>query len=381
MSRPKYRIAFACFTALLSVPCAAMAEVTRVPFGHTADGSAVEAITLTNAHGVSATVLTYGATLQAFVGPDRAGRPGDIVLGFSDAAAYERNASYFGGSIGRFANRIGGGRFDLDGRTYQLPLNDHGVSMLHGGTRGFDKQIWTVQAVTDGPASAVTLSLTSPNGDQGFPGRLEATATYALDDENQLTVTYRATTDAPTIVNLTNHALFNLAGEGAPQGAMGNVLTMPADAYTPVDAALIPTGEITPVAGTAFDFRQPRAIGDRIRDASDSQLVLGRGYDHNYVINGPVGTMRLAARLSDPASGRTLEILSAQPGLQFYAGNFIDGSLIGKSGAIYRQGDGIALEPQRFPDTPNKPAFGSARLDPGQVYENVMIFRLTVSKP
>ncbi|PTS81742.1 aldose epimerase family protein, partial [Caulobacter sp. HMWF009] len=210
------------------------------------------------------------------------------------------------------------------------------------------------------------------------PGTLTATATYALDEQNQLTITYGATTDKPTIVNITNHALFNMAGEGAPEGAMGNVLTLPADGYTPVDAELIPTGATTPVAGTVFDFRKPTAVGDRIRDASDPQIVVGRGYDHNYVLNGASGgALRLAARLTDPKSGRTLEILSEQPGIQFYAGNFMDGTTVGKSGKIYRQGDGIALEPQHFPDAPNKPNFAPVPLDPGQTYRNMMVFRLT----
>jgi len=357
------------------------ADYARRPFGATPSGEAVEAITLSNGHGVSATVITYGATLQALVAPDRAGKPADIALGFADAGAYARNASYFGASVGRFANRIAKGRFTLDGKAYQLALNNNGVAALHGGVKGFDKQVWTVTEVKRGPVASVTFSLVSPDGDEGYPGTLTATATYALDEANQLTITYGATTDKPTIVNLTNHALFNLAGEGSADGAMGNVLTLAADGYTPVDAALIPTGATTPVAGTAFDFRTPRAVGERIRDASDPQIVIGRGYDHNYVLTGKSGAApRLAARLSDPKSGRALEILTDQPGVQFYAGNFIDGTTIGKSGKTYRQGDGIALEPQHFPDAPNQPAFAPVRLDPGQTYRNTMIFRLTVDR-
>jgi len=365
-------------TALVLPAVACAADYSRAPFGQTPSGETVEAITLTNARGVSATVITYGATLQALVAPDRNGKTADIALGFGDAQTYVKTASYFGASVGRFANRIGKGRFTLDGKTYQLALNNNGVAALHGGTKGFDKVVWKVLDVKKGPVASVTLGHVSPDGEEGYPGTLTATATYALDEQNQLTITYGATTDKPTIINITNHALFNMAGEGAPEGAMGNVLTLPADGYTPVDAELIPTGATTPVAGTVFDFRKPTAVGDRIRDASDPQIVVGRGYDHNYVLNGASGgALRLAARLTDPKSGRTLEILSEQPGIQFYAGNFMDGTTVGKSGKIYRQGDGIALEPQHFPDAPNKPNFAPVRLDPGQAYRNTMVFRLT----
>lgn len=358
------------------------AQATRAPFGQISTGEQIEAITLTNEKGVSARVITYGATLQSLIAPGRDGTPADIVLGFADAAAYEKNASYFGATVGRYANRIGKGRFNLDGKGYRLALNDNGAAALHGGARGFDKVVWKVLEVRNGPAASVTLGYTSPDGEEGYPGALTVTATYTLDENNQLFVDYRARTDKPTIVNISNHALFNVAGEGGPEGAMGNVLTLPADHYTPVDKELIPTGELTPVAGTAFDFRTPRAVGARIRDAGDPQLVIGRGYDHNFVLNGePGGEMRLGARLEDPASGRMLEIWTAQPGIQFYAGNFIDGTMIGKSGKMYRQGDGIALEPQNFPDAPNKSHFPSARLDPGEEYRNLMIFRLGISNP
>ena len=357
------------------------AELSRKPFGQLASGEAVEAITLTNATGVSATVITYGATLQSLIAPDRAGKKADIALGFADAATYEKNASYFGASVGRFANRIGKGRFTLDGKTYQLALNNNKVAALHGGVKGFDKVVWKVLDAKSGPTASVTFGYVSADGEEGYPGTLTATATYALDEQNNLTITYGATTDKPTIVNMTNHALFNVAGEGVPEGAMGNMLTILADGYTPVDGELIPTGTITPVAGTAFDFRAPTAVATRVRDARDPQIVIGRGYDHNYVLNGKAGgAPRLAARLADPKSGRVLEILSDQPGIQFYAGNFIDGTMVGKSGKIYRQGDGIALEPQHFPDAPNKPQFAPVRLDPGQKYSNTMVFRLSVAK-
>ncbi len=354
------------------------ADYARAPFGKTPDGVAVEAVTLTNAKGVSATVITYGATLQSLIAPGRDGTKADIALGFKDAQAYAKNASYFGASVGRFANRIGKGRFTLDGKTYQLALNNNGVAALHGGAKGFDKRVWAITDIKRGPVASVTFTHVSPDGEEGYPGTLTATATYALDEQNNLTIRYGATTDKPTIVNLTNHALFNLAGEGSPDGAMGNVLTLAADGYTPVDAELIPTGEVTPVTGTPFDFRTPHVVGERVRDARDPQIVVGRGYDHNMVLTGKAGgAPRLAARLADPKSGRVLEILSDQPGIQLYTGNFIDGTLVGKSGRIYRQGDGVALEPQHFPDAPNKPAFAPVRLDPGQSYSNTMVFRLT----
>jgi aldose 1-epimerase len=382
MSHRHRAILAAALFASVALPVSALAaDYSRASFGKTPDGTEVEAITLTNGHGVSATLITYGATLQSLVAPDRAGKKADIALGYSDAAAYVKNASYFGASVGRFANRIGKGRFTLDGKTYQLALNNNGVAALHGGVKGFDKVVWKVTEVKKGPVASVTFSYLSPDGEEGYPGALTATATYALDEKNQLTITYTATTDKPTIANITNHALFNLAGEGSADGAMGNVLTIAADGYSPVDAELIPTGVTTPVAGTAFDFRAPHPVSDRLRDSSDPQIVVGRGYDHNYVLNGPSGgAPRLAARLADPKSGRVLEILSDQPGIQFYAGNFIDGTTTGKGGKAYRQGDGIALEPQHFPDAPNKPQFASVRLDPGQTYRNVMVFRLTTDK-
>jgi aldose 1-epimerase len=367
---------------LATLPVSALAaDYARASFGKTPDGVEVEAITLTNSHGVSATVITYGATLQSLIAPGRDGTKADIALGFANADAYVKNASYFGASVGRFANRIGKGKFTLDGKAYQLALNNNGVAALHGGVKGFDKQIWTVSDIKRGPVASVTFTHVSLDGEEGYPGTLTATATYALDEQNQLTIRYGATTDKPTIVNLTNHALFNVAGEGSADGAMGNVLTLASDGYTPVDAELIPTGEITPVAGTPFDFRKPTVVGDRIRDARDPQIVVGRGYDHNMVLTGKAGgPLRLNARLADPKSGRVLEILSDQPGIQFYSGNFIDGTLTGKSGKIYRQGDGIALEPQHFPDAPNKPAFAPVRLDPGQTYSNTMVFRLTTER-
>jgi aldose 1-epimerase len=356
------------------------ATARRETFGTLPDGTPVEAVTLTGANGVSARIITLGATLQALNAPDRTGHIADVTLGYDDARSYFEHPNYWGQTIGRFANRIAAGRFTLDGKTYQLPLNDK-TNSLHGGTVGFDKHVWQIVDVSDkgGPAK-VALRMVSPAGDQGYPGNLTVTTTYALDDHGSLTIDMDATTDAPTVVNLTNHALFNLAGEGASRGALGHRMTVASHRYTPVDAALIPTGELRDVAGTPFDFTQGRVIGQVVRDGHDPQIVIGRGIDHNFVLDGgKTAEPKLAVRLEDPQSGRVLEVLTDQPGIQIYTGNFLDGTLIGKNRHVYRMGDGIALEPQVFPDTPNKPAFGSARVDPGKPYHHRMIYRLSVA--
>jgi aldose 1-epimerase len=365
--------------ALLSTPAFA-AEAKREAAGRLKDGSPVDAITLSNRRGVSARILSYGATLQSLIAPGRDGARADVVLGYDDLASYEARSNYFGVTVGRFANRIGGGRFQLDGRSYRLTQNDKANS-LHGGVKGFDQHNWRVISVRSGPVASVVLAHRSPDGDQGYPGQLDATVTYSLDEQGALTIAFDATTTKPTIVNMTNHALFNMAGEGSPGGATRNRLTVPASTYTPVDATLIPTGERRPVAGTAFDFRRPRVVEDAQRDGRDEQIRFGRGYDHNFALDkGLTATPQLAARLEDRASGRVLEVLTTEPGLQFYAGNFLDGTTVGKSGHLYRMGDGIALEPQKFPDAPNKPDFVSARVDPGRPYRHVMIYRLSIAR-
>lgn len=367
--------------ALLMTSTSALAtEASRAPAGKLADGTAVELITLTNAQGVSARILTYGATLQSLIAPDREGKGADVLLGYDDLAGYVDHPNYFGVTVGRYANRIGGGTFTIDGKSYQLPRNDK-VNSLHGGGKGFDKQLWKVVSVKSGPTASVLLSHSSPDGDSGYPGQLDASVTYALDESGALTISFDAKTSKPTIVNMTNHAIFNLAGEGAVGGALGHMLTIPAKAYTPVDANLIPTGELKPVEGGLFDFRTARRVEDGIRDGRDPQIVFGRGYDHNWALDkGQTKTPELAARLEDPASGRVLEVLTTEPGVQFYAGNFLDGTLVGKQGHLYRMGDGIALEPQKFPDSPNKPNFPSARVDPGKPYRHVMVYRLSVKR-
>jgi aldose 1-epimerase len=356
------------------------AQATRRSFGTAADGQPVEAITLTNARGMRATIISYGAILQSVIVPDRHGKPGEVALGYDDMTGYIKAPNYFGATVGRYANRIRAGKFTLDGKDYTLAINDP-PNALHGGVSGFDKKMWTIGKVSSGPIASVDLTYTSADGEEGYPGTLNVTATYSLDERNELSVEYTATTDKPTIVNITNHSFFNLAGEGAPSTIYDHVLTVPADAITPVDSTLIPTGELKPVAGTPFDFRTPTVIGTRIRDARDQQILFGHGYDHNFVIGRDVAkTLRLNVRLADPKTGRVLEILSNQPGVQVYSGNFLDGTAVGRSGHAYRQGDGIAMEPQLFPDTPNQPVFGSARLDPGQTYRNHIVYRFSTVK-
>jgi aldose 1-epimerase len=362
---------------LMASAAARAADASRAPAGTLADGTAIEAITLSNAHGVSAKILTYGATLQALVAPDKDGKPADVVLGYDDLSSYVDHPNFFGVTVGRYANRIAGGKFTLDGKTYQLPLNDK-VNSLHGGGKGFDKVVWKVAALKSGPTASLVLTYSSPDGDSGYPGKLDTTVTYSLDEGGALTIAFDAKTDKPTVVNMTNHGIFNLAGEGSPDGATGHLLTIPAKAYTPVNAALIPTGELRPVEGTVFDFRSARRVADGIRDGQDEQIRFGQGYDHNFAIDkGLTKTPGLVAKLEDPVSGRVLEVLSTEPGVQFYTGNFLDGTFVGKHGHLYRMGDGIALEPQKFPDAPNQPGFVSARVDPGKPYRHVMIYRLS----
>ena len=363
--------------ALMSAASPALAATaSKEAFGTLPDGAAVERITLTNASGMSASIMTLGATLQSLMVPDRTGNPGDVVLGHDTAPEYLVKPQFFGVSVGRFANRIAKGRFTLDGKEYTLETND-GPNHLHGGLNGFDKKMWTIVSIKDGPEARAVLRYVSPDGEGGYPGTLTATVTYALNEKNELSIEYRATTTSPTIVNLTNHAYFDLSAGVAPGGVMDQKLTLHADAFTPVDATLIPTGERRSVGGTPFDFRQPTAVGARVRDGRDEQIRIGAGYDHNFIVNGEAGKLRPAARLEDPLSGRVMDMFVTAPGVQFYSGNFLDGSVTGRGGRLYRQGDGLCLEPQVFPDAPNKPDFPSARLDPGQTYMNKMVFRFT----
>ena len=354
------------------------------PFGKAPDGTPVERWTLSNGD-VTMRVLTWGGVIQTLEMPDAHGDVDNVVLGFADLAGYVGDDDpYFGSLIGRYGNRIAGGSFTLAGTTYQLPVNN-GPNTLHGGPTGFDDQVWEATDVTNDEEAALRLHLVSPDGDQGFPGTVTTTVTYRLDAESRLTVHYEATTDAPTVINLTQHTYWNLAGEGSGT-ILDHELQIDAAGFTPVDETLIPTGEIAPVEGTPFDFREPTAIGARIRD-DDQQLLYGQGYDHNWALDRESNGARegsdaedpleKAALLHDPHSGRTLTILTTEPGLQFYSGNFLDGTLVGTSGRIYRQSDGLALETQHFPNSPNQPSFLSTELRPGQVYDSTTVFELS----
>lgn len=356
---------------LLAATTAHAASAQRARFGTTTDGQAVDAVTLTNPAGMRVRILAWGALIQELAVPDAKGHVDDVVLGFDDLAPYLGKNPYFGASIGRYANRIGAGKFTLDGKAYQVSIND-GAQSLHGGKTGFDHHLWTIESVSGG---RVVLTYTSPDGEEGYPGTMTVRASFTLSDRNELAVDYRATTDKPTIVNLTNHSYFNLSGARSGRSVLDEVLTLPASRYTPTDAGLIPTGELRPVAGTAFDFRKPTAIGARITQGGEEQLVLAHGYDHNWVVDRPAKGLSLGARVADPHTGRVMEVWSDQPGMQFYSGNFLDATIVGKGKVIYRQGAGLALEPQVFPDTPNHPDFGSARLDPGQTYTHHIRYR------
>jgi aldose 1-epimerase len=373
--------------------------ITKDSFGSVA-GTAVDRYTLTNRR-ISVSILTYGGIIQQLWAPDRRGRLANVTLGFADLAGYTTgaagyppgdppNAPYFGALIGRYGNRIGKGTFSLDGNTYTLDINNDPNS-LHGGFLGFDKRIWAGAPSTSRNRVSLTLTRTSAEGEgcthtlppacTGYPGNLQVQVVYSLDRNDNLRMHYTATTDKPTVVNLTNHAYWNLAGEGTGT-IYDHRLTLAARRYTPVDSTLIPTGAIDPVAGTPFDFTSPHAIGQRIRNGNQ-QLKYGRGYDHNWVLDRPAGSNNMirAARLRDPSSGRVLTIRTTEPGIQFYSGNFLDGTLYGTSGRAYRQGDGLALETQHYPDSPNKPNFPSTRLAPGQTYDTTTIYAFSASRP
>jgi aldose 1-epimerase len=346
-------------------PPPGVGAVTRQSFGMTPAGEAVELLTLTNAHGVELRVMTYGGIVVSLKVPDRNGVPGDVVLGYDSLSGYLTKSPYFGAIVGRYGNRIAKGRFTLGGTEYRLAINN-GPNHLHGGIRGFDKVVWSADPFVDHRGVGVTLRYVSPDGDEGYPGTLAAKVTYTLTDRNELRLDYEATTDQATPVNLTQHSYFNLAGSGT---ILGHVLTIPADHFTPVDSTLIPTGAIAPVAGTPFDFRTPTRIGARIGEMNE-QLRYGGGYDHNFVLTRPDTGLALAARLIDSLSGRTLEIRTTEPGIQFYSGNFLDGSITGKGGTVYQYRTGLCLETQHFPDSPNHPRFPSTILEPGKVYQS-----------
>ena len=363
---------------VLLAGCAACASpVRRESFGTTRRGESVSVYTLKNPHGMELTVTNYGGIIVSLRVPDRGGKLDDVVLGYDSLADYERSSPYFGAIIGRYGNRIARGRFTLDGRAYTLATNN-GPNHLHGGVRGFDKVVWEAAPFERGDSVGLVFRHTSPDGDEGYPGTLRATVTYTLTGKNELIFDYHATTDRATPVNLTQHSYFNLAGDGKGD-ILGHVVTINADRFTPVDSTLVPTGEIRSVAGTPFDFRTPTPIRARI-EQNDRQLRYGPGYDHNFVLNksGKQGEPTLAARVLEPTTGRVMEIYTTEPGLQFYSGNFLDGTLRGKQGVVYKHRYGFAMETQHFPDSPNKPAFPSTILRPGEEYRSRTIYRFGV---
>jgi aldose 1-epimerase len=372
----------ACFATLFAVASLAAVgqENTHRPIGIAGFGRVgetnVQIYTLTNAHGIEARIMTFGATLVSLKTPDRAGHLNNVILGFDTLDPYVAGVPYFGGTVGRYANRIAGGQFTLDGKGYQLPQNN-GPNSLHGGNRGFDKRIWKAEPIETSAGPSLRLTYVSEAGEEGYPGELTAHVTYQLNNDDTLAIEYAATTTAATPVNLANHAYFNLTGDPG-QTILGHVLKINADRFTPVNATLIPTGELRNVAGTPFDFRKAQSIGSRLNDA-DEQLRLGGGYDHNWVLNTGSGPLTLAAVLAEPQSGRSIEFRTTQPGLQFYSGNFLDGKPAG-AGTVFKYRTGLCLETQHFPDSPNQPSFPSTILRSGQTYSQRTVLTFATAK-
>lgn len=345
-------------------------NITESSFGTSKSGQPVALFTLTNARGHEVRISSLGGTIVSLTVPDRDGKLEDVVLGFDSLRDYEERNPFFGCITGRYANRIAGGKFELDGRTYSLAVNN-GPNHLHGGTVGFDKKIWKARTEKSGDAVTLILSHTSPDGDEGYPGSLSCEVGYTWTNKDELRIDYTATTSAPTVLNLTNHSYFNLAGHDGGR-ILDHQLQIRADAFTPTDATAIPTGEIRQVEGTPFDFRSPQRIGDRI-DADDQQTKWGFGYDHNFVVNGTPGRLRPCAELSDPSSGRVMTVSTTEPGVQLYTANFMD-NLKGKGGAVYPKRGAVCLETQHFPDSPNKPSFPSTVLRPGDTFRSTTEF-------
>jgi aldose 1-epimerase len=366
-----------CLLAVALAGCASTStapmQISRKPFGQTPDGKNVYLFTLRNSKGAEALISNYGGIVTSLKVPDRNGTLGDVVLGYDNLADYIKDSPFFGALIGRYGNRIARGKFALDGKEYTLATNNY-PNALHGGIKGFDKVVWEPSIITGPDGAGLKLTYLSKDGEEGYPGNLSVTVVYTFTEDNALKVEYTATTDKDTVINLTQHSYFNLAGKDL---ILGHVAMIPADKFTPVDSTLIPTGELKPVDGTPFDFRAPTPIGARINQ-DDEQLKFGKGYDHNWVINKPMGQLGLMARVTEPTSGRVMEVISTEPGLQFYSGNFLDGTLTGKGGWVYKFRSAIAMEPQHFPDSPNKPQFPSVVLKPGQTYHNTIIYKFSI---
>ena len=346
--------------------------VDKKVFGTTADGKTADLYTLKNKSGMVVTVTNFGATVVSIVVPDKAGKMGDVALGYDNLAGYELNKNYLGVLVGRYGNRIAHGKFSIDGTEYTLAKNN-GENSLHGGIKGFNKGMWDAKDVSKDGEPAVEMKYVSKDGEEGYPGNLSVTVVYTLTNKNELKIDYSATTDKKTVVNLTNHTYFNLAGQGNGD-ILKEELTVNADKFTPVDSGLIPTGELKSVAGTPFDFRKATAIGARI-DANDEQIKLGGGYDHNFVLNRKGAGLSLAAKVYDPASGREMEVWTTEPGVQFYTGNFLDGSFQGKGGVAYQKHAALCLETQHFPDSPNHPSFPTTLLKPGEKYHTTTVYK------
>jgi aldose 1-epimerase len=367
-TKAKRRLAISAVLIMLTASMSAKTSISKQPFGQTPEGTAVDLYSLGNGK-LEVGIMTYGGIIVSLRTPDRNGKLDDVVLGCNSVEEYVAQTAHFGGTIGRYANRIAHGSFQLDGRTYNIPKNN-GDNALHGGIRGFDKVVWTAREVADG----IELTYVSKDGDQGFPGTLTTTVRYTLDG-SALRIEYSATTDKDTVLNLTNHSYFDLAGQGTGD-VLGHVLKIDASRMTPVDAALIPTGELKPVAGTPFDFRTPHAIGERI-DADDAQLRLGQGYDHNFVLDHAPNQLAEAAEVYEPTTGRILRVLTTEPGVQFYTANHLDGSITGKEGRVYKRRYAFCLETQHFPDSPNHAGFPTTELKPAQKFHSVTILEFS----
>ena len=369
LTEPSFKRALLWALLLIATVAEAKTQLTRKSWGRLADGTAVEIYALRNGK-IEAAITTYGGIVVSLRVPDRKGNMDDVVLGYDSLSQYVSNNPYFGAIVGRYANRIAHGSFLLEGKTYSVPKNN-GDNSLHGGTRGFDKVVWNAKPIKDG----IELSYVSRDGEQGYPGTLTAIVRYTLNDDG-LRIEYSATTNKPTVVNLTNHSYFNLAGQGKGT-ILQQQLKIHASRFTPVDSTLIPTGELRSVEGTAFDFRTSTPIGERI-DADEDQLHKGKGYDHNWVLDKSPGQLSEAAELYDPDTGRVLQVLTTEPGLQFYSGNFLNGTIVGKQGRIYEHRSGLCLETQHFPDSPNHPNFPSTELKPGKRYHSITVFKFSV---
>ncbi|MFC2126109.1 aldose epimerase family protein [Bacteroidota bacterium] len=351
-----------------------MERITQSDFGKTREGTPVDLYTLRNTNEMEVCITNYGGIITAISVPDRNGKIDDVTLGFNTLEEYLERHPYFGAIVGRFGNRIAGGRFTLDGKEYTLVTNN-GPNHLHGGIIGFDKKVWDAEKIISDDHVGIKLFYISPDAEEGYPGDLSVTVTYTLSEENELRIDYHATTDQKTVLNLTNHAYFNLKGEG--QGdILDHIMTFNADNYVPTDSFSIPLGNIEPVEGTPFDFRESHKVGERI-EADHVQIKNGTGYDHSYVVNGVIGTLRPCATVYEPTSGRLMEVETSQPGVQFYTGNFLNGSLIGKSGKAYHQRSGLCLETQCLPDSPNQPQFPSAELAPGEEFTSTTVYKFT----